>query len=309
MDFKELTQRQGWTLPQKIDHSLGVIEQFSSHYDGCVFVSFSGGKDSCVMLSLVEMILPRVPCVFVQTGCEMPAVVRFVREMQTDHNIRMIRPRKTMKEVFRKCGFPLVSKEVSHDIENVRKNPYGISARKKLWLGNPNHIPERWMYLLNEPYNVSDRCCYHLKKAPSHKYIHDTQTYPYIGLLATESRARATAYVSRGGCNSFNETSRAYPASWPLAIWTDEDIWAYIKDRHLRLPDVYERGANRTGCMGCGFGCHRDSTNLETLYRLYPQWYNTILSYQNGETTYREALRTMLARVNRRLPDEGDDQK
>ena len=298
MDFRELTQRQEWTLAQKIDHSLGVIEQFASHYDGRVFVSFSGGKDSCVMLSLVEMILPRVQCVFTQTGCEMPSVVRFVREMQADHNIRMIRPRKTMREVFCKCGFPLVSKEVSHDIENVRKNPYGISARKKLWLGNPNHIPLRWMYLLNEPYDVSDRCCYHLKKAPMHKYIHDTKTYPFVGILASESRMRSSSYLRRGGCNSFAETARAYPASWPLAIWTDNDVWAYIKDRHLPLPDIYEKGARRTGCMGCGFGAHINSAAIDTLRRLYPRWYDTIMNYENNGIRYGDALQKAIDKAH-----------
>ena len=298
MTYKELTQRQQWTLSQKIDHSLGVIDEFASRFSGQVFVSFSGGKDSCVMLSLVEVILPQVQCVFVQTGCEMPAVVRFVREMQADHNIRMIRPRKTMKEIFSKCGFPLVSKEVSHDIENCRKNPYGISARKKLWLGNPNHIPLRWMYLLNEPYEVSDRCCYHLKKAPVHKYIHDTRTYPFVGILASESRMRSTSYLRRGGCNSFDTNVRAYPTSWPLAIWNDEDIWAYIRDRNLKLPEVYALGANRTGCMGCGFGIHRSSTALDTLRRLYPRWYDTIMDYENNGIRYGDAIQKVIDKSN-----------
>ena len=44
MDLKTLRERQQWTLPQKIDHSLGVIDQFASHFDGQVYVSFSGGK-------------------------------------------------------------------------------------------------------------------------------------------------------------------------------------------------------------------------------------------------------------------------
>ena len=34
MTIQELRTRQQWTLPQKIDHSLGVIEQFSNHFDG-----------------------------------------------------------------------------------------------------------------------------------------------------------------------------------------------------------------------------------------------------------------------------------
>ena len=46
MDLKTLRERQQWTLAQKIDHSIGVIDQFASHFDGQVYVSFSGGNDS-----------------------------------------------------------------------------------------------------------------------------------------------------------------------------------------------------------------------------------------------------------------------
>ena len=95
MDLKTLRERQQWTLAQKIDHSLGVIEAFASWFEGKVYVSFSGGKDSCVMLSLVELVLPQVPCVFIMTGCESPSVCRFVRQMSEHHNIEIIRPLKT----------------------------------------------------------------------------------------------------------------------------------------------------------------------------------------------------------------------
>ena len=98
MTIQELRTRQQWTLPQKIDHSLGVIEQFSNHFGGQVYVSFSGGKDSVAMLSLVEMLYPGVQCMFVMTGCESPSVCRFIREMKAEgHNIDIVRPRKTLK--------------------------------------------------------------------------------------------------------------------------------------------------------------------------------------------------------------------
>ena len=84
MTYEELKERQSWTLEQKIDHTLGVIEQFRNHYDGKVYVAFSGGKDSCVMLNLVELIIPNVPCMFIMTGCESPSVCRFVRQMKQE---------------------------------------------------------------------------------------------------------------------------------------------------------------------------------------------------------------------------------
>ena len=294
MNLQTLRERQQWTLQQKIDHSLGVIEAFNVHFDGQVFVSFSGGKDSCVMLSLVEMVLPQVPVVFIMTGCESPSVCRFIRQQQDRHRIEIIKPEKTLRQVFSECGFPLVSKEVSHDIQAVRRNPYCQSSRRKLWLGNPHHIPERWMYLLNEPYEVSDRCCFWLKKKPSHDYMKRTGRRPFLGLLASEGYTRQSTYIKRGGCNSFSEDGKQYATSWPLAIWTEQDVWAYIHDRRIDIPDIYSMGATRTGCMGCGFGAQYDTSTLDTLMRLWPKWYNLIMNYENNGTRYGDALAKMI---------------
>ena len=294
MTLQTLQERQSWTLPQKIDHSLGVIDQFASHFDGKVYVSFSGGKDSCVMLSLVEMLIQKVPAVFVMTGCESPSVCRFIRQQKEHHNIEIVRSRKTIKQVFAEYGFPLVSKEVSYDISTIRKNPYTATSRRKLWLGNPYHIPERWHYLLNEPYEVSDRCCYWLKKQPLLEYTKRTGRRPYVGVLADEGRSRMNGYIQRGGCNSFKESRGVHAKSWPLAIWTEADIWAYIKDRHISLPDIYDLGAKRTGCMGCAFGAHKDPTRYDLLKRLWPRWYDLIMSYENNGTTYGQAVEKMI---------------
>ena len=294
MNLQTLRERQQWTLHQKIDHSLGVIEAFNAHFDGQVFVSFSGGKDSCVMLSVVEMVLPQVPVVFIMTGCESPSVCRFIRQQQDRHRIEIIKPEKTLRQVFSECGFPLVSKEVSHDIQSVRRNPYCQSSRRKLWLGNPHHIPERWMYLLNEPYEVSDRCCFWLKKKPSHDYMKRTGRRPFLGLLASEGYTRQSTYIKRGGCNSFSEDGKQYATSWPLAIWTEQDVWAYILDRRIDIPDIYSKGATRTGCMGCGFGAQQSTETLDTLMRLWPKWYNLIMNYENHGTRYGDALAKMI---------------
>jgi 3'-phosphoadenosine 5'-phosphosulfate sulfotransferase (PAPS reductase)/FAD synthetase len=300
MDLKTLRERQSWTLPQKIDHSLGVIEAFASWFEGKVYVSFSGGKDSVVMLSLVELIIPNVQCVFVMTGCESPSVCRFIREQQQYHNIEIIRPEKTLRQVFAEYGFPLVSKRTAHDIECVRRNPYCKSSRNKLWLGNPHHIPERWMYLLNEPYQVSARCCFWLKHQPAYEYHKRTGLNPYIGLLASESYQRTIGYIQQGGCNVFEVSGKNHPRSLPLAIWTDDDVWAYIRDRRLSLPDIYEQGAIRTGCMGCGFGAHLNTSGIDTMRRLWPKWYDMVMNYENNGIRYGDALRKVIERSDGR---------
>lgn len=81
MDFKTLKERQAWTLNQKIDHSLGTIDQFVSRMDGKVYVSFSGGKDSTVLYHLVRIIDPNIQAIFINTGCEYPSIIDFVNKM------------------------------------------------------------------------------------------------------------------------------------------------------------------------------------------------------------------------------------
>ena len=101
MTTKELIERQNWSLQQKIDHSLGAIDQFYSRLDGKVYVSFSGGKDSTVLLDLCRIIDPNIKAVFCNTGNEYPDIVKFVRKLKdTDgYNIEIIRPSITPKEV------------------------------------------------------------------------------------------------------------------------------------------------------------------------------------------------------------------
>lgn len=80
MTVKELQKRQGWSLDHKIDHALGVIDQFLSKTDA--YVSFSGGKDSTVLLDLCQIIKPDIKAAFCNTGNEYPEIVQFVRDLK-----------------------------------------------------------------------------------------------------------------------------------------------------------------------------------------------------------------------------------
>lgn len=302
MNADILKERQGWTLNQKIDHSLGVIDQFVSRMDKKVYVAFSGGKDSSVLLRLCEMLCPNIKAVFVNTGCEYPDIVRFVESMKVDHNIEVLRPSLTPRAVWSKYGFPLVSKEVAEDIHAIRTNPSSKKAR--VALGETNSIfalNKRWRYLIHAEYDVSNRCCYILKKLPSHKFQKLNGLSPILGILADESLLREKTYIRRGGCNHFGGAA----TSWPLAIWTDENIWDFVKQYNVRLADIYYKGVERTGCVACGFGCQfKRDRRLEILYKLYPKYYNMIMNFENNGVKYRNALRIMLGKCGLVLPDE-----
>lgn len=84
MDSKTLEARQRWTLSQKIDHTLGTIDTFVSRLGGLdkVYCSFSGGKDSTVLLHLCRVLFPDILAVFCNTGNEYPEIIKFVRQTQ-----------------------------------------------------------------------------------------------------------------------------------------------------------------------------------------------------------------------------------
>ena len=76
-DLKEL---QSYPLDIKIWLSRQRIREWIREFgeDG-VYVSFSGGKDSTVLLDIVRKDYPNVEAVFVNTGLEYPEIVDFVK--------------------------------------------------------------------------------------------------------------------------------------------------------------------------------------------------------------------------------------
>ena len=311
MDAKQLHEMQSWTLDQKIYHSLEVIGTFVERMGGIdkVYVSFSGGKDSAVMLDLCRRVYPNITCVFINTGNEYPEVVKYVREMKSENgiNLTIIRPRMKPREVWESVGFPLVSKEAAQQISTIRKSPDCKTSVKWLRQDNKFKLANRWRYLIDEKYDTSHKCCVMLKKQPAHEYEKETGRSPIIGIMACESRMRETKYIQMGDCNSFGCDKRQKSFSYPLAIWTDDDIWEYIKRFKLKIADIYYKGASRTGCVGCGFGAYRDyeaNPSLQLLYKLYPKYYNMIMSYTNNGVTYREAMRKLKSVTGNKLPDE-----
>ena len=312
MDLKELQERQSWSLSHKIDHALFTIETFISRTNGQCYVAFSGGKDSSVLLDLVRIIDKTIPAVFVNTGNEYPDIIKFVRHLRDDkgYNIIELHPKMKPREVWSKYGFPLISKAQAEYIDRWRKNPiYGLEQQKRAeakgWAFG--RVSDRWKYLIYEPYHTSNFCCDILKKNPAKKYEKETGRHPILGMMASESNLRQTEYIRRGGCNTFGEDGGRI-RSTPLAIWTNKDIWGYIRERNLEICNVYYKGCKRTGCVGCGFGCYAtDDERFQILFQLYPKYYEMVMNYTNNGHTYREAVRKVMQVTGKKLPDESGE--
>lgn len=309
MDIKELRERQGWSLEQKIDHSLGVIDQFYSRLGGKVYVSFSGGKDSTIVLWLARKIYPDIKAVFCNTGNEYPDIVRFVRETKSGGaNLDIIYPKLKPKEVLANYGFPLISKEVSESIYDVKTNPYSKHSQRLFGIIRANYQPriaDKYKHLLDVDYKVSAKCCTKLKKEPFKRFEKETGLSPILGNMASESRLRETQYRVQGGCNVFKEGVKGRNISRPLSIWLEQDVWNCIERYKIPIADIYRKGAMRTGCMFCGYGCQfADDNRLRLVHSMYPKMYDMFMNYTNNGVTYREALRKVLAVNGLYLPDE-----
>jgi len=95
-------------LEDKIKQAQDAISCFYEAWDGAVYISFSGGKDSTVLLHIARTMYPNIKAVFVNTGLEYPEIVLFVK---TFDNVDIIRPKKNFKWVIENVGYPVISKK------------------------------------------------------------------------------------------------------------------------------------------------------------------------------------------------------
>lgn len=182
---------------RKIQVTQTKIIEWYQHYEGKVYVSFSGGKDSTVLLDLVRRICPDVPSVFCDTGLEYPEVRKYAL---LKNNVLVVRPEMNYKQVLETFGYPLISKEVSDNIYRARKgsknaidrmngiNPDGTeSSFKKANI--------KFKYLLYSPFKISNKCCYIIKKNPIKRYERESSNKPIIATMACESTYRKTGWL------------------------------------------------------------------------------------------------------------------
>lgn len=122
----DLKQMQMLPLEAKIAMSQQRIRQWYEHWGGMVYISFSGGKDSTVLLHMVRSLYPDVPAVFVDTGLEYPELRDHVK---TFDNITWVKPEMNFRDVVMNCGYPIVSKEVANTVRHARP---GTTRHQKL---------------------------------------------------------------------------------------------------------------------------------------------------------------------------------
>lgn len=116
----DLYQMQSLPLSAKISMTLNRIRAWYNHFDGQVYVSFSGGKDSTVLVDIMSKHgYEDVPLVFVDTGLEYPEIREFVKGY--GDRVTWLKPKMNFKQVIEKYGYPFISKEVSESVYAAKK--------------------------------------------------------------------------------------------------------------------------------------------------------------------------------------------
>ena len=299
----ELKMLQALPLDAKILKTQQRIREWYYAWDGMVYVSFSGGKDSTVLLDLVRELYPDVPAVFLDTGLEYPEIKEFVKSKE---NVTILRPKMSFRQVIEKYGYPVVSKEVASSVAYAKKgkrwaiNQFEGSTSNGDFSRFKTDRYVRWKYLVDAPFKISDQCCAIMKKSPNKHYAKETGRKQFVGTMTEESVLREQNWL-KNGCNSFDQKE---PQSRPMSFWTEQDVLEYIVTKKLPYASVYGEikkkgreyyttGAERTGCVFCAFGAHleKEPNRFQRLRLIHPKLFEYCMKpWDEGGLGMKEVL-------------------
>lgn len=291
MNINELKLMQNYPLELKVEKTKLRIKEWYEHYNGEVYVSFSGGKDSTVLLDIVRSMYPDIEAVFSNTGLEFPEIVKFIK---TFDNVTIIKPKMTFKQVINEKGYPVISKSVSNCVRLARKNiaegKETLRVRQIKGLEKGSKFNKgKWEFLLDAPFKISEECCNELKKKPMKEFQKQSGKVSFIATMADEGLLRQQRYLQTG-CNAYN-----IGKSQPMGFWKEQDVLEYIVKNNLEICSVYgdiiknnkglyeTTGENRTGCVWCMLGIHldREPNRLQRLKITHPNLYDYCINKLN----------------------------
>lgn len=287
-------------LDLKILNAMHRIEDLYNETDGKCFVSFSGGKDSTVLLAIIKMCedvltIPRngIKAVFFQTGIELGITNEFVKWVKENYypNVDIIRPEKSFDWIIKNKGKPIKSKLKSEYLERWHKGSRTRTVVQNLVYGLTNQgkraartvLADKDFHMLHEDFTIkmSGNCCKYMKKNPSKKYAKDNgMKGNIIGMRMEEGGARdLNVRVREKNGHICTFVKNGVITKMPIIDWTDDDVEEFIKRYNVPLSRAYtEFGFLRTGCMCCPFSLNIDG-DLKYLYYHEPNRYKAAMHW------------------------------
>lgn len=183
----------------------------------CFHVAFSGGKDSIVLLDLIERALPKTSymVVFGDTGMEFPDTY-----------------------------------DVIDKVEAHCKNE-GI----EFYRAKSHLAPMESWKLFGPPSNVLRWCCTVHKAAPQTLKIREVLgKSDYVGVDFVGVRRDESLRRSEYDYESYGKKQKGQFSQNPILDWNSAEIWMYIYTQQLTINNAYKKGNSRAGCLFCPMG-------------------------------------------------------
>ncbi len=267
-----------------------------------------GGLDSITLFIWLHSIGIHIPAISV-SAVEDKGNQRVHKAL----GIEMVKSYKTKVEVLNECGFPVISKRIAGKIDMLQHPSEDNKTVRHAIItgecGEQGHfaknsrmkLPQKWLQKFGGYENenegvhydkpdffVSNDCCYWLKEKPCDDWAKNNNSYPYLGMMASEGGQREEALVEHG-CNYYGKT---VIRSAPFAIFVRNDILRLAIEmdmwyhEHIELFEelYYKQPYSRD----------KDGNVIpyEPLETIIPTAYGEIAQHENGDYYTTRAQRT-----------------
>jgi len=184
-------------------------------------------------------------------------------------------------------GFPILGKNFS----KLKARRINIDCFLKYSATSSEKTELQQYYDVLRKSKISQACCDILKKEPSEKIQKELRVdVIFKGLMAAESRTRKTNFATRG---YLFKSSRKYLDTPfyhcnPLSLWTDDDVWEYIRRFDVPYSSLYDMEytdadgktckIKRNGCFGCYTDYGRKNSHMYVLRQTHPELWKLVMS-------------------------------
>lgn len=307
---KNFSELQALPYEEKIKRQTEKAYEFYEEMQnrGCEAHVSVGGLDSITLFIWLHSIGVHVPAISVSAVED-----KGNQKVHKALGIELVKSYKTKVEVLNECGFPVISKRIAGKID-LLQNPTEDNKTVRHAIitgecGEQGHfaknsrmkLPQKWLKLFggyeneNEGVNyqkpdfkVSNNCCYWLKEKPCDDWAKAHNSYPYLGMMASEGGQREEALVEHG-CNYYGAT---VTRSAPFAIFMRNDILRLA----LEMDDWYHSHLDLFAELYYQQPYSRDKDGnvipYEPLETIIPSAYGEIRQHENGDYYTTRAQRT-----------------
>ncbi len=197
--------------------------------------SFSGGKDSQVVLDLCTRAIPPsdFEVIYSDTGYELPSSLALYEEVKAHYHKL----------------FPELRFRTARNHESV------LNYWDKIGTPSDTH---RW-------------CCSVMKTAPLYRMLKVEGSNKQAKVLAYEG-VRAEESVKRNGYNRIGKGSKHSQNvinAHPILYWNTTEVFIYLFENNLPINSAYRIGKPRVGCLICPFSSEWDDMIASKIYSNY----------------------------------------